>query len=205
MAQVVKQTGSVVSSDGTRIGYTRFGSGPAVVVVHGAFDSQQDWLAFAELLAATHTVYVYDRRGLGQSPDVGQPYAFAYELDDLAALVALAGPAAALVGHSFGGGVALAYAIRAGFSGRLVLYEAFLPRITCPVLVIQGEQDEYGTLAQVAGIVQQVAGEAHQLVIPGSGHTPHRDAREVVLHRTTPKISQCGLRLGLQTHLLPSH
>lgn len=68
--------------------------------------------------------------------------------------------------------------------------EAFLPRITCPVLVMQGEQDEYGTLAQVAGIVQQVAGEAHQLIIPGSGHTPHREAREVVLHRAAAFINE---------------
>jgi pimeloyl-ACP methyl ester carboxylesterase len=60
--------------------------------------------------------------------------------------------------------------------------ERFLPRITCPVLVIQGGQDEYGTLAQVTGIVAQVAGEAQPLLIPFVGHTPHKDARQTVLH-----------------------
>ena len=118
-----KTIGTVTSADGTAIGYTRLGSGPAVVVTHGSFDSQQGWLAFARLLAATHTVYVYDRRGRGQSPDVGQPYLFQYELDDLAAMVALAGPDAALLGHSFGGGTVLAYSIREGFRGRIILYE----------------------------------------------------------------------------------
>jgi len=68
--------------------------------------------------------------------------------------------------------------------------EAFLRRITCPVLVIQGEQDEYGTLAQVEGIVQQVAGEAHQLLLPGIGHTPHREAREAVLAQTAAFLNQ---------------
>jgi pimeloyl-ACP methyl ester carboxylesterase len=118
-----KAIGTVTSKDGTAIGYTRLGSGPAIVVTHGSFDSQQGWLAFARLLAATHTVYVYDRRGRGQSPDVGKPYSFQFELDDLAAMVALAGPDTALLGHSFGGGTVLAYTIREGFSGRIILYE----------------------------------------------------------------------------------
>jgi pimeloyl-ACP methyl ester carboxylesterase len=118
-----KTIGTVTSKDGTAIGYTRLGSGPAVVVTHGSFDSQQGWLAFARLLAATHTVYLYDRRGRGQSPDVGKPYSFQHELDDLAAMVALAGPGTALLGHSFGGGAVLAYTIREGFTGRIILYE----------------------------------------------------------------------------------
>jgi pimeloyl-ACP methyl ester carboxylesterase len=63
--------------------------------------------------------------------------------------------------------------------------EHFLPRITCPVLVIQGGQDEYGTLAQVTGIIAQVAGTAQPLLIPFVGHTPHKDARQTVLHYTS--------------------
>ena len=59
--------------------------------------------------------------------------------------------------------------------------ESFLPRITCPILVIQGEQDEYGSLEQVQGIIQQVSGQASQLVIPGIGHTPHKEAQDAVL------------------------
>jgi len=66
--------------------------------------------------------------------------------------------------------------------------EGFLPQITCPVLVIQGEKDEYGTLAQVAGIVNQVSGEASQLIIPAVGHTPHKEAKEVVLEQSASFI-----------------
>ncbi len=59
----------------------------------------------------------------------------------------------------------------------------FLPGIKCPVLVIQGEADEYGTRAQVDGIAQQVSGEAGIFMIPGVGHTPHKEAAQPVLDR----------------------
>jgi pimeloyl-ACP methyl ester carboxylesterase len=59
--------------------------------------------------------------------------------------------------------------------------ESFLPRIVCPVLVIQGEQDEYGSIAQVDGIVRQVRGSAHPFIIPSAGHTPHKEATDIVL------------------------
>ena len=57
--------------------------------------------------------------------------------------------------------------------------ERFLPSIACPVLVIQGEDDEFGTRAQVRAIVDGTGAES--LVIPAIGHTPHREARDVVL------------------------
>ncbi|MFN8356846.1 MAG: alpha/beta hydrolase [Spirosomataceae bacterium] len=61
--------------------------------------------------------------------------------------------------------------------------EHFLPQITCPILVIQGEADEYGSLAQVQGIVRQVAGQAHAFIVPAAGHSPHKEAPAVVLER----------------------
>lgn len=114
---------SVISKDGTKIGYTRFGSGPAIVIVHGGYSVQQNWFVFARELAETYTVYTYDRRGRGQSMDTGKPYSFDKELDDLAAMVSVAGENTSIVGHSFGGGVALAYAMRDGFPGKVILYE----------------------------------------------------------------------------------
>lgn len=59
--------------------------------------------------------------------------------------------------------------------------EAYLPFVTCPVLAIQGRDDEYGTLAQVTGIEEQVAGPCETLVLADCGHTPHRDQAETVL------------------------
>jgi pimeloyl-ACP methyl ester carboxylesterase len=59
--------------------------------------------------------------------------------------------------------------------------EACLPRVLCPALVIQGERDEFGTIAQVDAIVGGLGGPTTRLVIPGVGHTPHRDAPAEVL------------------------
>jgi pimeloyl-ACP methyl ester carboxylesterase len=59
--------------------------------------------------------------------------------------------------------------------------ETFLPRVLGPVLLIQGEQDEYGTLRQVDAIEQQVSGPVERLVLPDCGHSPHRDQRDRVL------------------------
>ena len=52
--------------------------------------------------------------------------------------------------------------------------EAELDSITCPVLAVQGEDDEYGTLAQIVGIQARLP-KTRLLVIPKCGHSPHRD------------------------------
>ena len=59
--------------------------------------------------------------------------------------------------------------------------ESCLPRIACPVLAIQGRRDEYGTEAQVEAIVRGAGPRARSLMLPGVGHTPHRDAAAAVL------------------------
>jgi pimeloyl-ACP methyl ester carboxylesterase len=63
--------------------------------------------------------------------------------------------------------------------------ERLLPAIACPVLLIQGEQDEYGTLRQIDAIEQQVRGPVERLVLPQCGHSPHRDQRDQVLTAMT--------------------
>jgi len=59
--------------------------------------------------------------------------------------------------------------------------ENYLPRISCPALIIQGEQDEYGTEKQVEAITGQSAGNSVAHLIPNVGHTPHKEAAEEVL------------------------
>ncbi len=53
--------------------------------------------------------------------------------------------------------------------------EAFLPQIDCPVLVIQGEDDEYGTMAQADTIAARVHGPCEVVKLARCGHSPHRD------------------------------
>jgi pimeloyl-ACP methyl ester carboxylesterase len=59
--------------------------------------------------------------------------------------------------------------------------EEYLPSIESPVLVVQGEDDEYGTLRQVEAVVTQVRGPARSLVLARCGHSPHSDQPEAVL------------------------
>ena len=58
--------------------------------------------------------------------------------------------------------------------------EDLLQRIKCPVLAMQGEGDEYGTMEQIRGIARRVP-HTTLLEIPDCGHTPHRDQPELVL------------------------
>ena len=60
-----------------------------------------------------------------------------------------------------------------------------LSKITCPVLVLQGEDDAYGTPAQVKGIADQVSGPVHAKLIPDCGHTPHFQAKDTVILEMT--------------------
>ncbi|MGD9016565.1 MAG: alpha/beta hydrolase [Desulfobacterales bacterium] len=59
--------------------------------------------------------------------------------------------------------------------------ESMLGNIRCPVLVIQGEKDPYGTQAQVRAILQGIGSNARQRMIPDSGHAPHIDRPEQTL------------------------
>jgi pimeloyl-ACP methyl ester carboxylesterase len=56
--------------------------------------------------------------------------------------------------------------------------EAVLPEVSCPVLVIQGKDDHYGTVAQVDAIAGQVSGPAQRLILQDCGHAPHLEQPE---------------------------
>jgi pimeloyl-ACP methyl ester carboxylesterase len=58
--------------------------------------------------------------------------------------------------------------------------ESDAERVTCPVLLIQGADDPYGTLDQLDRIEARVRGPVERLVVPG-GHSPHLEASEEVL------------------------
>ena len=59
--------------------------------------------------------------------------------------------------------------------------EEYLPRITCPILVIQGLDDQYGTMAQVEAIRRQSGGSVEVLALAECKHSPQRDQAEATL------------------------
>jgi pimeloyl-ACP methyl ester carboxylesterase len=101
------------SSDGTRIAFDRYGSGPAVIFVPAAIQfralSPQTGELANSLADQGFTVVVYDRRGRGETAAAG-PFTLAAELADLRALIGAVGGRAGLVGNSSGGAIALAAA-----------------------------------------------------------------------------------------------
>ncbi len=115
----------VTSQDGTRISYERVGQGPPLVLVDGALCSRAfgPMPKIASRLANHFTVYLYDRRGRGDSGDT-PPYTKDREIEDIAALIGVAGGAAALVGLSSGGALALEAAAAHLPVTRVVAYEA---------------------------------------------------------------------------------
>ena len=63
--------------------------------------------------------------------------------------------------------------------------EEYLPRIACPILAIQGRDDQYGTMAQVEAIVRQAPGPVQVLQLSDCRHSPQRDQADSVLEAIT--------------------
>jgi len=59
--------------------------------------------------------------------------------------------------------------------------EAFLPDVRVPILAIQGQDDEYGTMRQVDAIAAQAGGPVELVRLAECGHSPHRDQPEATL------------------------
>ena len=68
--------------------------------------------------------------------------------------------------------------------------EAYLPRIDVPVLVVQGEDDAYGTLAQVDSIARGVRGPFSRRILAKCGHAPHKDQPEATLAAMTAFVRE---------------
>jgi pimeloyl-ACP methyl ester carboxylesterase len=116
---------TVTSKDGTKIGFDKVGSGPAIILVHGAMSYRAVDSALAQLaglLGNDFTVYNYDRRGRGESGDT-KPFTKDREIEDIQALVADAGGHAMLFGISSGGAVALEAAAALPGVTKVVVYE----------------------------------------------------------------------------------
>ena len=59
--------------------------------------------------------------------------------------------------------------------------EEYLPHVTCPVLALQGADDEYGTPAQVEAIRRQAKGDVEILMLADCRHSPHKDQPQATL------------------------
>ncbi|HYS15169.1 MAG TPA: alpha/beta hydrolase, partial [Burkholderiaceae bacterium] len=67
--------------------------------------------------------------------------------------------------------------------------EALLASIRCPLLAVQGYDDEYGTMAQIDRVTLG-APQAQLLKLAACGHAPHRDQPEALIDATTAFIAR---------------
>jgi len=93
---------------GMRIAYIRSGTGPPLVMLHGAPSDSRIWQWMVPDLSHDHTVVAWDAPGFGESSDIDDDWRAARFADALAAFIAELGfERPHLVGHSFGTMVAL--------------------------------------------------------------------------------------------------
>jgi pimeloyl-ACP methyl ester carboxylesterase len=112
----------VFSTDGTAISYRTIGTGMPLIVIPGALGMAIDYDELARKLCGQFTVHVVDRRGRGESGEQGDHYSVDKECEDIQA-VCTATNATLLLGHSYGGFVALETALRDTRITKIAVYE----------------------------------------------------------------------------------
>jgi pimeloyl-ACP methyl ester carboxylesterase len=179
---------TVASKDDTIIVFDRSGTGPALILVGGATVTRAFLAPLAAALASRFTVYAYDRRGRGDSGDTA-PYAVAREIEDLAAVIAAAGGAAFVFGHSSGAVLALEAArTLPGTVAKLAMYEPpfivddsrpplpadYVPRLNAFIAAGRRADAVALFMSVVAGVPAEFVAQMHD--------SPHWAASEAVAH-----------------------
>ena len=114
---------SVISQDGTKIGYRSIGRGPGIVLIQGAMGTVENFTELARDLSDSYTVYVAERRGRGISPlAFTKDYTIQKEVEDLDALISRT-QAQYLFGLSSGGIIALQVALEVPSLEKIAVYE----------------------------------------------------------------------------------
>ena len=167
----------VMSRDGTSIAYDRQGAGPPVILVGGGLDDGSENAPLATELADRFTVYNYARRGRGESGDTS-PYAVQRELEDLEALLGLAGGSAGVYGVSSGGMFALEAAATGLAIRRLAVYE--VPYDT----TAEAAQRNRAYREQLESLLARVAGATRSSCSCGWPAPPTRTSPALAAPRT---------------------
>lgn len=115
---------TVVSADGSTIAYEKSGAGPSVIIVSGGLSEKGMHAELAERLSAHFTVYNYDRRGRGASSDLrDEDYSVTREIEDLAAVINVAGEPSYVYANCTGSMIAVPAAAQGIPMGKLAVYE----------------------------------------------------------------------------------
>lgn len=123
--------GQFIEVNGTRVHYVDEGEGPVVVLIHGSSGNVNDWtFDMVARLSDRYRVIAFDRPGLGYTQMIGRNASAADQARLLAdAAIALGADAPMVVGHSYGGAVAVAWSVERpdALSGLVILAGATNP------------------------------------------------------------------------------
>jgi len=179
---------TIRTSSGTTVSYSVAGSGPPLVLVHGAFsDHETNWAFVAPGFQQRFTVYAIARRGRGLT-DATTDHTLDDEAQDVAAVVRSIGAPVRLLGHSYGAHCALlAAAQQPDCVEKVVLYEPAWPSIMNP--------DAMSALETLA-----TAGDWDQFAFAFFGETLHVPLRELEALRVSelwaPIVADAPASLG---------
>lgn len=166
---------TVTSADGTQIAYERTGSGPPLVLVHGASVDHTTWAETLPFLAEHFSVYAVDRRGRGESGDADD-YSLEREAEDVVAVVDSIGEPVDLLGHSFGGHCSLDAALLTADLRRLVLYE--------PGVLDEATAEDERALAEIRDAID--AGDREEALVTFYREFAHLTEAEIEYVRSQP-------------------
>ena len=123
----------ITTPAGVAVSWARWGSGPALVLVHGAFsDHDSNWEFVKPLLETRFTVHAVARRGRGETVAT-TGHGLEDEGRDVAAVIRSIGEPVFLLGHSYGGHASLLAAAEDPDRVRkLVIYEPASPHLVSP-------------------------------------------------------------------------
>lgn len=123
--------GQFVEVNGTRVHYIDEGDGPALVLIHGSSGNVNDWtFDMVGRLSDRYRVIAFDRPGLGYTDRIGRNATVAQQANLLAdAAQAIGADAPLVIGHSYGGAIAVGWALERpeNLSGLVVLAGATNP------------------------------------------------------------------------------
>ncbi len=191
---------AAVSADGTVIAFDAWGEGEPLIIIDGAtaYPAINPLNAeIAQLLSGEFRTYVYDRRGRGDSTD-NAPYAIEREIEDIAALIEVAGAPATVFGWSSGGVLALDAAAAGLPIKRLALFE--------PPFVVDGSRPplpaDYVERLEAA-IADGRPGDAAAIFLTDAAGMPPEDVEAFrkndfwpVMEAVAPTISYDGRIMG---------
>lgn len=152
------------SADRTSIALWRWGSGPPLLALHGVTIDHTCWDGVRPALESRRTLVAMDRRGHGASEVGDEPHSLDQEVEDLLAVLEAFDPPVDVLGHSYGGLVALEATLVSDRVGRLILYEPS----------IDDDPDFPGLVQRVASLVRAGRDEdaAVTLLVERSGVPP---------------------------------